>query len=305
MPTVKRWRWIGCLLMLLPGCGDPPTQPVQGVPPEPTRIALADSTPEESFAAVVKAAERCDLEAFRPLVSKATVDYVQKRDPISWNSDLIQMKDDIEANLPLRVVSRREDGETVFLAVKGPKLEAEWKFVREDGSWKLDWVAQWQVIDAVMEEVFKDWMEAEQAKGPHPTDEVMVRNFLDHEKDFDRLAAMAKQDAKMERIAADFTRPESEPSFTKERWDEYRLLFKKLGLDAGIEREGELPGALICIASTRGLSITGSGKGYACLPQEPTPLVDSLDHVTIEIKENELVCKKIKGNWYLWLQVTY
>jgi hypothetical protein len=147
----------------------------------------------------------------------------------------------------------------------------------------------------------------------HPSDDSLIQNFQSHEADFDQLIRMAAEGSKVVRIASDFTwteksaawpRPESELGFSKERWDEYRRLFKKLDLDAGILNYQ--PDLVFLVASTQGLLTGGSGKGYVYSLKEPSPIVESLKDVSFEGSEKSMnfAYKKLKGHWYLFYDVT-
>src|SRR5438270_13449692 len=89
---------------------------------------------------------------------------------------------------------------------------------------------------------------------PHPSDDVLIHNFQNNEADFNKLVSMSNEDSKVIRIAYDFTRlennwawprPDSELGFSKQRWDQYRALFDKLGLKSGISRESDSTGPII------------------------------------------------------------
>jgi hypothetical protein len=81
---------------------------------------------------------------------------------------------------------------------------------------------------------------------PHrPNDQSLELRFYKHRSDFERLVAMMDEDWKMSRIASDFTatqdngawpRPESEWGISRARWDEYRKIFDRTGLDGGTTR---------------------------------------------------------------------
>lgn len=146
----------------------------------------------------------------------------------------------------------------------------------------------------------------------HPSDDELIRNFQNHEADFNKLVSMSNEDSKVIRIAPDFTRlennwqwprPESELGFTKQRWDEYRSLFDKLGLDSGISREGDSKGTVIFLtASSKGMTFRGSSKGYAYSEQALSPVFDSLNQNPIEPQnrpKHGVAYKRIKDFWYL------
>src|SRR5262245_61430813 len=148
---------------------------------------------------------------------------------------------------------------------------------------------------------------------PHPTDDALIANFQRHEADFDLLARMSQEDSNLVRIAPDFTwtresaawpRPESELGFSRPRWGEYRSLFRKLGLTSGLLNYQ--PDLILCLASTKGLVTGGSSKGYAYSAKEPLLIVDSLDNYSFKdsIKDINIVYRKLKGNWYLYYEVS-
>src|ERR687886_466493 len=97
----------------------------------------------------------------------------------------------------------------------------------------------------------------------HPSDRSLLDNFRLHKAEFERLLQMFRADKGLGRVAYDFTRPENprDVGVSRERLREYRDLFGELGLSAGVEGYGEKE-VIWFHASTRGLSVTGSSKGY-------------------------------------------
>lgn len=143
----------------------------------------------------------------------------------------------------------------------------------------------------------------------HPSDLSLIKIFEQNETDFETLAKMSIQDLKVVRIAHDFTwlennvawpRPDSQLGFSKERWDQYRSIFRKLGLKEGIHRREDEPEVTFFIASSRGLVTGGSDKGYVYSIKEIGPLVESLDQRKFPLRDMEPVYRKIKDNWYLY-----
>jgi hypothetical protein len=144
---------------------------------------------------------------------------------------------------------------------------------------------------------------------PHPTDASLIENFEKNRDDLERLAAMCREDANMVRIAPSFLwrvdhagwpRPESEWGITKERWDQYRELFGKLGLTMGINNYQ--PESIYFLSSTRGLVTGGSSKGYAYLSEPPERTEESLDDFKFE-KEGA-VYRHLTGDWYLFYEAS-
>lgn len=144
---------------------------------------------------------------------------------------------------------------------------------------------------------------------PHLPDNALEDIFRQHEADFNKLIDMSNADSRVVRIAPDFTRlennynwprPESELGFSKARWDEYRQLFKNLGLEQGITRPTDNPDLILLTASSRGLSVGGSLKGYAYSTKELSPQVNSLDHIPLNLSNGRPIYKPVKEHWYLY-----
>jgi len=103
-----------------------------------------------------------------------------------------------------------------------------------------------------------------------PTDASLLRQFNQHQSDLERIAAMMDEDWGMSRIAPDFTwrqdtvawpRPESEWGISKSRWDEYRELFRKAGIESGTTRR-EKSSDIIFYVWTWGIVPAGINVGY-------------------------------------------
>lgn len=111
-----------------------------------------------------------------------------------------------------------------------------------------------------------------------PNDELLTRRFNNYRSDFETLALMAEQDAAISRVADDFLwrtdsvawpRPEAEWGITKDRWKEYRRLFKRVGLDAGLSKNAQ--GNIYFIAHTEGSVVSGASKGFVYCQKTGTP----------------------------------
>jgi hypothetical protein len=142
----------------------------------------------------------------------------------------------------------------------------------------------------------------------HPTDGRLIREFHSHTNDFERLLAMFREDRQLGRIAPGFTRPanffsgkplpEGKPAGVG-RLAEYWALFAKLSLSAGIEGYDDKE-MVRFIRSTRGLSISGSSKGYAYMEVPPELVVESLDDYWSGDGRSFTAFRHIEGNWYLY-----
>ena|SRR5436190_10901143 len=134
---------------------------------------------------------------------------------------------------------------------------------------------------------------------PHPTDAALRATFARHRLDFERLLGMFHGDAGLTRVGSGFTRPEdpSTVGVSAARLAEYHRLFGALGLADGIERG---PGDEIWFrASSSGLAISGSGKGFVWTRSSPDPLVDRLDGYRSADGRSFTAYSRIDGDWYL------
>ena len=149
----------------------------------------------------------------------------------------------------------------------------------------------------------------------HPKDADMIENFNAHREDFETLVQMLKEDRALGRVANDFTRTSNffgdckeetmecstakEIGVTEARLSEYRRLFNKLDLEKGIEGYGKKE-TIAFLASTKGLSVTGSTKGYWHTTVAPKTIVDDLDTYWSADGKSFLATRHIDGNWYLF-----
>lgn len=82
-----------------------------------------------------------------------------------------------------------------------------------------------------------------------PSDAKVKELFYANRDDFNRLVQMSEQDVRVVRITFDFTimdtdsGPQRNVGLTPERWQEYRVIFRKLGLTDGLERSKATPSA--------------------------------------------------------------
>ena len=138
--------------------------------------------------------------------------------------------------------------------------------------------------------------------GAHPSDQALEQRLRSDEADFNRLVAMLKEDSDIVRLGEDFVflSEDSNRLIPKERLDEYRRLFRKLGLEAGFHRSGS---KLRLIASSKGMIIPNSEKSYVFSADELSPLVDSLERVIRDNRGDQPpVFKRLYGNWYIYYE---
>lgn len=162
------------------------------------------------------------------------------------------------------------------------------------------------------------------ASRPTPKD---LRNLgkLDLEANFNRNASafktlreMVQHDARLIRIANDFTWldnstkwPRKDIGVSPARWKDYRLLFQKLSLSEGIVRTQDFPGAIFMIARARGLCTGGSSAGYVYSTEALTPTTKSpVKTLDADARRNpdkhySYVFKPIKADWYAFYEVDW
>ncbi len=101
-----------------------------------------------------------------------------------------------------------------------------------------------------------------------PSDASLTRRFQHHRSELETLVRMSQEDANVIRVADGFTRvkgdwnwprPQSEWGITPERWDQYRQLFDKVGLSAGLEKDEG--GNVYFIVHTEGFVTHAADKG--------------------------------------------
>lgn len=147
---------------------------------------------------------------------------------------------------------------------------------------------------------------------PFPSDAELAAMFSQHLDVFQQLIRMVHEDAVLVRIAPGFTwttqtvawpRPDSELGFTRERWDEYRRIFRLLQLNAGIlRRPGERPAVVYLLADTKGLVTGGSVKGYAWSQTMLSPQCESLDAPPTSGARRGICFKFLRNEWNLYYE---
>jgi hypothetical protein len=120
--------------------------------------------------------------------------------------------------------------------------------------------------------------------------------------DFRRLLAMSEQDRDFQRIDFKFTTLDNGAAwtpgvggFSEERWEQYRNLFRKLNLKAGIGRQSGATPTVFFYAQCDGTAITQECKGYAYSEGSLEPTKDNLNRVYPGV-----VFKPLVKNWYLF-----
>ena len=103
-----------------------------------------------------------------------------------------------------------------------------------------------------------------------------------------------------------FNYPQTPSGFTVERWNDYRKLFKLLRLEMGIEFWNR--DAVWLHATSLGIVVSGSTKGYVWSTRSLEPLVSSLDPplpAEGELPGDDYIAyRAIDESWYLALEMS-
>jgi len=116
----------------------------------------------------------------------------------------------------------------------------------------------------------------------HPSDKSLSQNFYQHRELFQALLQMVREEPGGLRIAPTFTccrGPDGQPAQPRadrndahlagERWATYRSTFKRLSLEAGVDKADN--NQIEFYASAIGLLNRGSTKGYVYATARPSP----------------------------------
>lgn len=145
-----------------------------------------------------------------------------------------------------------------------------------------------------------------------PSDAALRDQFQSHRSEFDALAVMSQEDAEGIRITNNFgnlennwgrARPTSKKGITREKWNEYRRLFRKVEL-SGLDKDKA--GNVYLIAATDFVA-GGATKGFVhCVnfgnrDKAFLPCVEQLDRGQAEETGNKgYSYRKLGQNWYIF-----
>jgi len=147
-----------------------------------------------------------------------------------------------------------------------------------------------------------------------PSDNALGKRFQSHRFELETLARMSEEDADVIKVADTFIRlkndwswprPESEWGITRERWDEYRRLFREVGL---IGWEKDDVGNIDLVAHSTGFAPAGlTTKGFvhcnsALTPDKAfLPCVEQRDRGQSDTKANRgSTYRKLDQDWYIF-----
>ena len=149
-------------------------------------------------------------------------------------------------------------------------------------------------------------------------DTALESNFTRDIVELQKLLGMVTQDSHLIRIAPNFTWldsnsnwPRDDAGISPSRWKEYRSLFERLSLPAGIVRNRDFPGAVFFIAHSTGLCTGGTSSGYAYSSKKLQPVVKSVtEGLRLAAQDNSkkhysYVFKALKDDWYAFYEVDW
>lgn len=129
--------------------------------------------------------------------------------------------------------------------------------------------------------------------------------FYGNRDDFNKLVLMSQQDRRVTRIDFGFTimdtdsGPKRNVGLSEDRWQEYRVLFRKLGITGGLERPEAFPSAVLFYAHCEGSAIDADCKGFAYSERPLLPIATNLDKPRYGD-----VFEPLGQNWYLFRWVS-
>lgn len=139
-----------------------------------------------------------------------------------------------------------------------------------------------------------------------PSDAKLKELFYANRNDFNRLVQMSEQDVRVVRINFDFNNvdtdsgPQKNVGLSPQRWQEYRVLFRKLGLTDGLERPRDIQSAIFFYVQCEGSAIDGDCKGVAYSEKPLAPTKNSLD----SMPPDGTYFETLSPNWYLFRWVS-
>jgi hypothetical protein len=139
-----------------------------------------------------------------------------------------------------------------------------------------------------------------------PRDAKLKETFYRNRDDFNRLVQMSQQDPRLMRIDFDFTimntdsGPRKNVGLSEDRWQQYRVLFRKLGLTDGLERSTETASTIFFYVQCEGSAIDGDCKGLAYSEKPVVPVKNSLNRMP----PDGTFFETLSPNWYLFRWVS-
>lgn len=142
-----------------------------------------------------------------------------------------------------------------------------------------------------------------------PSDTNLQKRFSHNQVAFNSLVQMSNQDWHVVTVTSgftwldtDFAWPRKDIGFPQQRWDEYKRLFRELGLGV-LSRRGDYPDSVFLIVSGSGV-LGGIDKGYAYSPHPLSPILQSLESSLpknlFDSHGHAIAFKPLTKNWYIY-----
>ena len=129
----------------------------------------------------------------------------------------------------------------------------------------------------------------------HLSDNELISSLNENIEHYTSLVTMFRDDAPLS--IAHPIRIHPRNSIFPQRWQEYKRLFNKLKIEAGMRRWQEE--SIWFISSTQSLASGASSKGLMYQPKSPSPLYNSLDEHPKDLNSNVKGYRKINEDWYI------
>jgi hypothetical protein len=108
-----------------------------------------------------------------------------------------------------------------------------------------------------------------------------------------RLVQLANEDRRITRIDFGY----SSSSLPSQRWNEYRSLFREIGIKSGIERKEDFPSVIFFWVDCSGSALDTDCKGWAYSETPLSRLKTRLDYAP------GVFFEAVSGGWYLFRDV--
>jgi hypothetical protein len=145
--------------------------------------------------------------------------------------------------------------------------------------------------------------------GGMPSDAVMRDRFSRNQQDLITLVQMSNHDQHVVVINPNFTYldtdvswPRTNIGFPESRWDEYRNLFRKLGV-VGLSRRTDYSPSVFIECYGSGGALASSNKGYVYSENPLSPIATSLNRMPQELydaKGHAIAFIPLAQDWYIY-----
>ena len=142
--------------------------------------------------------------------------------------------------------------------------------------------------------------------GPEmPTENDLVDQFPERRATLDTLRLLSDEDARIPRIRFDVAPVDSAPAsrtvdaareISRQRWDRYAALFRRVDASGGLERAAD--GKVFIIVRSWGMLNSGVSRGYAYLPVDAqrARIVGSIEGD----RRTEPIFRHLTDRWYVF-----